>query len=88
MRQSERLAALCRGHRARRASRCLPGVVARGSCLIAPADLAAAERAFTSALDIYSQLQQAGMLAASDMEYVDKARASLEKVRAERTAIR
>jgi eukaryotic-like serine/threonine-protein kinase len=52
------------------------------------ADLAAAERDYTSALDIYSQLQQAGTFAASDQEYVDKARASLEKVRAERAAIR
>ena len=52
------------------------------------ADLAAAERDYTSALDIYSQLQQAGTFAASDKEYVDKARASLEKVRAERAAIR
>ena len=53
-----------------------------------PADLAAAERDYTSALDIYSQLQKAGTFAASDTEYVDKARASLEKVRAERAAIR
>jgi hypothetical protein len=52
------------------------------------ADLAAAERDYMSAIDIYSQLQQAGTFAASDMEYVDKARASLEKVRAERPAIR
>ena len=52
------------------------------------ADLAAAERDYTSALDIYSQLQKAGTFAASDMEYVDKARASLEKVRAERAAMR
>ena len=52
------------------------------------ADLAAAERDYTSALDIYSQLQQAGTFAASDKDYVDKARASLEKVRTERAAIR
>ena len=48
------------------------------------ADLAAAERDYTSALDIYSKLQKAGTFAASDKEYVDKARASLEKVRADR----
>ena len=52
------------------------------------ADLAAAERDYMSALDIYSQLQKAGTFAASDKEYVDKASASLEKVRAERAAIR
>ena len=52
------------------------------------ADLAAAERDYTSALDIYSKLQKAGTFAASDMEYVDKARAGLEKVRAERAARR
>ena len=87
--QSERLrAALCAGPRARRASRCLPAVRARRPFLTRPADLAAAERDYTSALDIYSQLQKAGRFAASDTEYVDKARASLEKVRAERAAIR
>ena len=52
------------------------------------ADLAAAERDYTSALDIYSKLQQAGTFAASDKEYVDKAQEQLAKVRAERAVIR
>ena len=52
------------------------------------ADLAAAERDYTSALDIYGKLQKAGTFAANDMEYVDKARAGLEKVRTERAARR
>ena len=52
------------------------------------ADLAAAERDYTSALDIYKKLQDAGTFAAADMEYVDKARAGLEKIGAERAARR
>ena len=52
------------------------------------ADLAAAERDYTEALDIYRKLQEAGTFAASDKEYVDKARAQLETVRAERATMR
>ena len=52
------------------------------------ADLAAAERDYTAALDIYDKLKQAGTFAASDQEYVDKAQEQLAKVRAERAVIR
>ena len=52
------------------------------------ADLAAAERDYASALDIYNKLKQAGTFAASDQEYVDKALQELEKIRAERTTTR
>jgi non-specific serine/threonine protein kinase/serine/threonine-protein kinase len=55
-----------------------PGPAARA------ADLAAAERDYAEALDIYARLQQAGTFSAADQSYVDEARASLEKVRAER----
>jgi non-specific serine/threonine protein kinase/serine/threonine-protein kinase len=48
------------------------------------ADLAAAERDYTSALGIYQKLQEAGTFAASDVNYIDSARAQLDKVRAER----
>jgi non-specific serine/threonine protein kinase/serine/threonine-protein kinase len=48
------------------------------------ADLTAAERDYTEALDIYARLQQAGTFAAADQEYVDHARAQLEQVRAQR----
>jgi len=48
------------------------------------ADLAAAERDYDEALGIYARLQQAGTFAAADQSYVDEARASIEKVRAER----
>jgi eukaryotic-like serine/threonine-protein kinase len=51
------------------------------------ADLAAAERDYTAALDIYDKLKQAGTFAASDQEYVDKAQEQLGKVRAERAVI-
>ena len=51
-------------------------------------NLAAAERDLTSALDIYKKLQVAGTFAASDIEYVNAARAQLEKVRSERAAPR
>jgi non-specific serine/threonine protein kinase/serine/threonine-protein kinase len=50
-------------------------------------DLAAAERDSITALDIYKTLEDAGKLAGSDREYVDKARAQLNTVRAERAAI-
>jgi serine/threonine protein kinase/tetratricopeptide (TPR) repeat protein len=52
------------------------------------ADLAAAERDYLTALDIYQKLQDAGTLAASDMTYVDTARAQLNKARAERASDR
>ena len=52
------------------------------------ADLAAAERDYLTALDIYQKLQDAGTFAASDMTYVDAARAQLKKARAERAADR
>ncbi len=48
------------------------------------ADLAAAERDYTEALDIYTRLQAAGTFSTADQEYVDNARAQLEKVRAHR----
>ena len=48
------------------------------------ADLSAAERDYTSALDIYRKLQEAGTFTASDMQYVDAARVQLDKVRSER----
>ena len=50
-------------------------------------DLAAAERDYVIALDIYKKLEDAGKFAAPDKEYVDKARAQLNTVRAERAAI-
>ena len=52
------------------------------------ADLAAAERDYTSALDIYLKLQEAGTFASSDAKYIDTVRAQLEKVRAERQRAR
>jgi serine/threonine protein kinase/tetratricopeptide (TPR) repeat protein len=52
------------------------------------ADLAAAERDYTSALDIYRKLQEAGTFAASDVKYIDNVQAQLDKVRATRAAIR
>jgi non-specific serine/threonine protein kinase/serine/threonine-protein kinase len=52
------------------------------------ADLAAAERDYTSALDIYRKLQEAGTFGASDAKYIDAVRAQLDKVRAERAVIR
>ena len=52
------------------------------------ADLAAAERDYTSALAIYRALQAAGTFSASDVKYIDNASAQLDKVRAERAAIR
>jgi tetratricopeptide (TPR) repeat protein len=48
------------------------------------ADLAAAERDYTAALDIYRALQEAGTFAASDMQYIENVRTQLDKVRAER----
>jgi non-specific serine/threonine protein kinase/serine/threonine-protein kinase len=45
------------------------------------ADLAAAERDYSEALDIYEKLQQAGTFSSADVEYVKHARAQLEKVR-------
>ena len=48
-----------------------------------PADLAAAERDYREALDIYSKLEEAGTLTGSDIEYVTNARAQLDKIRAE-----
>jgi tetratricopeptide (TPR) repeat protein len=50
-------------------------------------DLAAAERDYVTALDIYQKLENAGTFAGSDKEYVDKARAQLNTVRSERAAI-
>jgi tetratricopeptide (TPR) repeat protein len=52
------------------------------------ADLGAAERDYTAALEIYKKLQDAGTFASSDQEYVDKAREGLAKVGAERAASR
>jgi len=51
------------------------------------ADLGAAERDYTETLDIYRKLQEAGTFTADDKQYVDKARAQLEKIRAERAAL-
>jgi eukaryotic-like serine/threonine-protein kinase len=51
-------------------------------------DLAAAETDYGAALAIYQELQQAGTFAASDQVYVDKARAQLAIIRAERTTTR
>jgi tetratricopeptide (TPR) repeat protein len=51
------------------------------------ADLAAAERDYSEALDIYTKLQAAGTFSAGDMEYVTAARAQLEKIRAERASL-
>ena len=48
------------------------------------ADLVAAERDYTEALDIYAKLQAAGTFSSGDMEYVTNARAQLEKIRAAR----
>jgi tetratricopeptide (TPR) repeat protein len=45
------------------------------------ADLTAAERDYKEALGTYAKLEADGMLAASDKEYVDNARAQLEKIR-------
>jgi tetratricopeptide (TPR) repeat protein len=45
-------------------------------------DLAAAERDYSEALDIYARLKAAGTFAASDKAYEDQARAQLEAVRA------
>ena len=52
------------------------------------ADLAAAERDYAEALDIYAKLQAAGTFTADDKQYADNARAQLEKIRAERAALR
>jgi serine/threonine protein kinase/tetratricopeptide (TPR) repeat protein len=52
------------------------------------ADLAAAERDYTSALDIYLKLQAAGTFASSDVKYIDTVRAQLEKIRGERVGTR
>jgi tetratricopeptide (TPR) repeat protein len=49
------------------------------------ADLAAAERDYVEALDIYAKLQAAGTFSSGDMAYVTTARAQLEKIRAART---
>lgn len=50
------------------------------------ADLAAAERDYAEALDIYAALQHAGILSAGDQKYVTDARAQFERIRAERGA--
>jgi non-specific serine/threonine protein kinase/serine/threonine-protein kinase len=50
------------------------------------ADLAAAERDYTEALDIYAKLQAAGTFSAGDVKYVNDARAQFEKIRAARAA--
>ena len=50
------------------------------------ADLAAAEADYGAALAIYQELQQAGTFTASDKSYVDRARAQIESIRAERAA--
>jgi non-specific serine/threonine protein kinase/serine/threonine-protein kinase len=50
------------------------------------ADLAAAETDYGGALAIYQELQQAGTFAASDVKYVEEARAQLASIRAERAA--
>jgi tetratricopeptide (TPR) repeat protein len=48
-------------------------------------DLAAAERDYTEALDIYAKLQAAGTFSSGDMQYLTTARSQLEKIRAART---
>jgi eukaryotic-like serine/threonine-protein kinase len=48
------------------------------------ADLAAAERDYTEALDIYTKLQAAGTFSSGDTHYVTNARAQFEKIRAAR----
>jgi non-specific serine/threonine protein kinase/serine/threonine-protein kinase len=52
------------------------------------ADLAAAERDYTEALDIYTKLQDAGTFTAGDIDYLNNARAQYEKIRAERAGAR
>jgi non-specific serine/threonine protein kinase/serine/threonine-protein kinase len=52
------------------------------------ADLAAAERDYAEALGIYAKLQEAGTFTADDKQYLDNARSQLEKIRAERAALR
>ena len=54
----------------------------------AAADLAAGERDYVEALDIYTKLQEAGTLTPGDIEYVTNARAQLEKIRAGRSGAR
>jgi hypothetical protein len=50
------------------------------------ADLAAAETDYGAALAIYQELQQAGTFAASDVKYVEHARAQIAVIRAERAS--
>ena len=52
------------------------------------ADLTAAERDYTEALDIYAKLQAAGTFSASDTQYVDHARTALDKIRNERPVVK
>jgi eukaryotic-like serine/threonine-protein kinase len=52
------------------------------------ADLAAAERDYREALDIYTKLQEAGTFGAGDIEYVNNAREQFEKIRAEQRGMR
>jgi tetratricopeptide (TPR) repeat protein len=62
---------------------------ARASRAVArAADLAAAERDYTEALDIYRKLQDAGTFTAGDIDYLNNARAQYEKIRAERAGAR
>jgi non-specific serine/threonine protein kinase/serine/threonine-protein kinase len=68
---------------AERADAYLQFALAAGSASRA-SDLTAAERDLVTALDIYQKLQDAGTFAASDMTYVDAARAQLKKVQSER----
>jgi tetratricopeptide (TPR) repeat protein len=57
---------------------------ARAPRAVAPAaDLAAAERDYMETLAIYAKLQEAGTFTADDTQYLDHARAELEKVRAQ-----
>jgi hypothetical protein len=48
------------------------------------ADLAAAERDYAEALDIYAKLQADGTFSIGDMEYLTNARVQFEKIRAAR----
>lgn len=54
----------------------------------AAADFAAAERDYSAALDIYTKLQAAGTFTVDDQQYVDQARAELQKIRAGRASSR
>jgi hypothetical protein len=51
-------------------------------------DLRAAERDYVEAVDILQKLKDEGSIAGTDIEYLDNARAELEKIRGERAQTR